>query len=204
MSEFEVREDEHGFGRVLILKGSWTDGVALFMEANGIDSLRLSDSFGSKSNDLSFLSRLSFLRGLEIYCWEAKTINVVESLPQLELIGLQCKSTAQINFEKFQNLKMALVTWSSGLGSLLNVSSLEKLNIQRYPYVDLNPMSALINLKRLYLTSRKLQSLAGISRLASLEALDLYNCPNLESLSGSESCPKLVAVEVENCPRVSA
>ncbi len=69
MNNFELRDDENGIGKVLILKGAWSDDYACYMQEHGIFALRLSDSFGFKGHDLSFLSKLAFLRSLELYCW---------------------------------------------------------------------------------------------------------------------------------------
>lgn len=202
MDNFEIREDENGIGKVLILKGGWSDGVGAYMRENGIYALRLTDSFGFKGHDLSFLSKLSFLRSLEIYCWEAKGIKVIESLPQLEVLGLQYKSTQKIDLSAFSKLRVALITWSKGLGSLLELASLETLNIQNYPHRNLEPITSMITLKQLHLTSRKLESLKGIEQLSSLELLDLYNCPFLTSMAGTEQHPKLKTIEIEACNRV--
>lgn len=203
MSKFEIRDDENGIGEVLILKGDWSDDVQSHMEKNNIFALRLTNSFGFNHENISFLSKLKFLRSLEIYCWNAKGLNVIESLPQLEVIGLQCKSAKKIDFSNHTNLKVALVTWSKGLSSLLEVPSLEKLNLQNYPHEDLIPISSMTKLKKLYLTSRKLESLRGIENLHSLVLLDLYNCPFLTSLSGTEHCLNL-KIEIEACNRVVA
>lgn len=204
MSNFEIRQDENGIGKVLILKGEWTDEVAAYMQANDIFALRLTDSFGFKGQDITFLKKLGFLRSLELYCWGAKGVKVIESLPQLEVLGLQFKSAQKIDFSAFLKLKVALVTWSKGLGSLLNISSLEKLNMQNYPHSDLMPISSMHDLKELYLTSRKLESLRGIEQLNKIEKLDLYNCQNLISLAGIENCPDLRTIETEVCNRVSS
>jgi uncharacterized protein with PQ loop repeat len=204
MSKFEIREDENGIGSVLILKGEWTEDISSYMQSNGIFSLRLSDSAGFKGQDISFIGKLDFLRSLEVYCWDAKGIKVIESLPQLEVLGLQYKSAQKIDLSAFSKLKIALVTWSKGLGSLLDVSSLEKLNIQNYPHSDLIPISSMLELKELYLTSRKLESLRGVEKLNKLEKIDLYNCQKLTSLVGTENCPDLKTIEIEACNRVSS
>ena len=204
MSNFEVRDDENGIGKVLILKGDWSDDVENYMRVNQIYALRLTDSFGFKGHDIAFLKKLSFLRSLEIYCWEAKGIKVIESLPQLEVIGLQSKSTQKVDFSSFSSLRVVLLTWSKGCESLLGLPSIEKLNIQNYPHSNLEPISSMASLRQLYLTSRKLESLEGIKQLGNLELLDLYNCSFLTSLNGTEQCPKLESIKVEACNRVSA
>lgn len=202
MNSFEIREDENGIGKVLILKEPWSDAVGVYMRNNSISALRLTDSFGFKIHDLSFLSELFFLRSLEIYCWDAKGVTVIESLPQLEVLGLQYKSTQKIDLSAFSKLRVALITWSKGLGSLLELTSLEKLNIQNYPHNNLELITPMAALKQLYLTSRKLESLKGIEQLVSLEVLDLYNCPFLTSIAGTELLPKLKTIDVEACNRV--
>ena len=149
MNSFEIRENENGIGKVLILKESWSDAVGVYMRNNSISALRLTDSFGFKIHDLSFLSELSFLRSLELYCWDAKGVTVIESLPQLEVLGLQYKSTQKIDLSAFSKLRVALITWSKGLGSLLELTSLEKLNIQNYPHNNLEPINPVAALKQL-------------------------------------------------------
>ena len=202
--DFEVADDENGIGKVLILKGDWSQRIHTYMLNNEIFALRLTDAFGFKGSDLSFLSNLSFLRSLEIYCWDAKGVEVIESLPQLEVLGLQFKSTKTIDFSAFLKLRVALLTWSKGLGSILELSSLEKLNIQNYPHRDLAPITSMVELKQLYLTSRKLESLNGIQKLEKLELLDLYSCPFLKNISDAEQHINLKAIEIEACNRVQA
>ena len=204
MNNFEIREDDNGIGKVLILKGAWSDDIATYMQENEIFALRLTDSFGFKGHDISFIPSLTFLRSFELYCWEAKGVKVLESLTQLEVLGLQYKSAQKVDFSAFKKLKVALITWSKGLSSLLQLSSIEKLNIQNYPHKNIEPISSMGSLKQLYLTSRKLESLKGIEHLGSLELLDLYNCPYLASLAGTELCPRLETIEIEACNSVSA
>ena len=203
-NKFEIHEDEDVFGKVLVLKDTWSQEIMSYMIKNNIFALRLTDSFGFKANDLSFLSELSFLKSLEIFCWDAKKINAIEPLVQLEALGLQYKSTRALNLSKFHKLKVAKVTWSKGLTSLLELKTIEKLNIQNYPHIDLIPINSKVVLKSLYITSRKLQNLNGINKFVNLEKLDLYNCPQLNSLNGVEECPKLQKIEVEACRNISA
>ena len=185
-------------GPVLILKGDWSDPVGEYMRSNDIRALRLTDSFGFKGQDLSFLAEQDFLKSLEIYCWRAKGIKVIEHLPQLEVLGLQFKSQAKVDFSNFFKLRVAKLTWAKGLPSLFSVDTLEYLNVQNYPYKDLAPIEHMKQLRRLLLTSRKLESLKGIERLAALQELDLYNCQKLRSLAGTDLIPRL-KIDVEAC-----
>ena len=204
MRNFEIRDDENGIGKVLIVKGDWSDDIASYMKQKKIYSLRLTDSFGFKGDDLSFLSSLKFLRSFELYCWEAKEVKNIEELPQIEVLGTQFKSSQKVDFSGFSNLRVALLKWSKGLESILDLKTLEKLNIQNYPFKNLEPLSNMTSLQRLYLTSRKLESLSGISKLENLAELDLYNCPALTSTSGIELCPNLGEIQIEACNQISA
>jgi hypothetical protein len=206
MSKFEVREDENedGIGKVLILKSAWSDEIETYMLKEKIFALRLSDSAGFKCTDLTFLLNLNFLKSLELYCWDAKNIKVIESLTQLEVLGLQFKSQRKLDFSKFESLRVVKATWAKGLSSILDLRTLEKLNIQNYPNEDLVQISQMSFLKQLYLTSRKLKSLDGISNLKQLELIDLYNCPQLTSTNGIEACTKLKTLEIEACRHLSA
>ncbi|MDN3685511.1 hypothetical protein QW180_25990 [Vibrio sinaloensis] len=85
MDKFEIRADENGIGSVLILKGSWSDYVLEYMLSNEIRALRLTDSFGFKDRDISFISQLTFLKSLEIYVWDATGLKSIEALTELEV-----------------------------------------------------------------------------------------------------------------------
>lgn len=204
VSKFEVRDDENGIGKVLILQSTWSEEIESYMLKKNILALRLSDSFGFKDTNLTFLSGLKFLKSLEVYCWGAKNIKAIESLTQLEVIGLQFKSQQKLNFTGFNKLRVVGVTWTKGLTSIFTLKSIEKLNIQNYPNTDLIQISQMTLLQKLYLTSRKLQSLNGVSNLKELKLLDLYNCPQLTSTNGIEACTKLKTIEIEVCKHLSA
>lgn len=51
MSDFEIRDDEHGIGKVLIVKGAWSSDISDYMIKEGIYAIRLTDSFGFKGED---------------------------------------------------------------------------------------------------------------------------------------------------------
>ncbi len=204
MPEFEIRDDEHGIGKVLILKGDWSDSIREYMIEHSIFALRLTDSFGFKGKDLSFVPELTFLKSFELYCWDAKDIKVIESLVNLEVLSLQFLSSKKLDFSNFKNLKTVGLTWKKGLGSLLSISSLEHLNVQNYPYENLDPISHMSNLKELYLTSRKLLTLEGIGKLTNLETLDLYNCQKLTCKADIDKCKKLEKIEIEACNKLRA
>jgi len=205
MFQFDIVCDDHGIGDVLILKEpTWSNEIATYMLDNNIHALRLSDSAGFRGGDISFIKSLGFLKSLELYCWDAKQVKEISNLSQLEVVGLQFKSTQKIDFSSFNNLRVAKVTWAKGLSSLLQCKTIEELNIQNYPLSDLRDISHMSELRKLFLTSRKLESLQGIEQLSCLEELDLYNCQKLTSIESSKECPRLVKVEIEACNKICA
>lgn len=202
MPDFEIRKDEHGIGKVLILKGSWSSDISEYMIRKRIYALRLTDSYGFKGESLSFLSSLTYLKSLELYCWDAKDVKSIETLPQLEVLGLQFRSSKKIDFSHFTNLRVALLTWSKGLESIFLLDNIEYLNIQNYPHKDLVSIEHMNKLKRLYLTSRKLESLKGIERLINLTELNLYNCQHLVSQIGIEKLKNLNKIGIDACNKL--
>jgi len=204
MSDFEVKDDEYGIGKVLIVKGPWSSDISDYMLKEGIYALRLTDSFGFKGEDLSFLPSLTYLKSLELYCWDAKDVKVLEELPLIEVLGLQFSSSKKIDFSHFTKLRIALLTWTKGLESLFSINNIEYLNIQNYPYTNLTPIEHMTKLNRLCITSRKLESLKGIENLVNLEELDLYNCQQLASKVGTEKLKKLQKIDIEKCNKLSA
>ena len=66
-SSYEIRDHEHGLGKVLWLKQSWQPHFKTILEDEGIVAVRFSALGSIKDLDLSVLSELPFLKGLEIY-----------------------------------------------------------------------------------------------------------------------------------------
>jgi len=201
---YEIRADEHGLGKVLIVRSPWRDEYKALLEDMEIPALRLSQSMGFTDTDVSFIEELNCLRGLEIYSWDVKDVTPITRMNNLEVVGLQTTSRKKIDLSCLNKLRVALLTYHPGLASVFKVSTLEYLNLGPYPYQDLSQLNDLKHLKSIYLTSRKLTSLEGIEQLTELELLDLYNCPNLQSLKGVEECSRLSKIKVERCRHIHA
>ena len=201
-TSYEIRDHENGLGKVLWLKQAWEPRFLDILKKKGISAIRFSALGTIKDLDLSVLAELEFLKGLEIYDWGVTDARILESLPNLEVIGLQIKRTKAIDFTRLPNLRVAMLTWCKGLEDVFLSQHLEYLNVQNYPFEDLHPLSSLQSLRRLSLTSRKLRSLSGISKLSLLEDLDLYDCRVLEDDEGLSSLPHLRRLEIEACNKL--
>lgn len=199
---FEIREHDHGLGKVLWLKQAWEPRFKSIMEDEGITTVRFSALGSIKNLDLSILAEMPFLKGVEIYDWDVSDVRVIEELPNLEVLGLQIKRTKPIDFSRIPNLRVALLIWCKGFEGVFSASCLEYLNISNFPFEDLRPLSALQSLRRLSLTSRKLKSLSGIKDLKLLEDIDLYDCRALEDNDGISSLPNLKRIEIESCNKL--
>ncbi|MEV3820813.1 hypothetical protein [Aeromonas dhakensis] len=67
--KYFIDEVENGMGRCLVLTAPWSDGFTSIIDKENISVLRLSQSAGWSGNDISFISDLTCLSGVEIYSW---------------------------------------------------------------------------------------------------------------------------------------
>lgn len=201
-NQFFIDDAENNMGRCLVLTAPWSDGIRLVIEKENISVLRLSQSAGWKGDDISFVTEVPNLKGLEIYSWGIKDLTPLQSLKKLEYLGLQCEFTKAPDFSDFTSLKICKLLWRPKAKTVFACSGLSLLNIVNYPSGDLTDIENMKDLQRLQLTSKKLVSLSGIEKLVSLSTLDLAECSKLENLSGVQRCQQLETVELEGCKKV--
>jgi hypothetical protein len=197
--EYQVRDSDHGLGRVFIPCGPWKPAYRDIMLRERIDGLRLSDSMGWRGQDVHFLSQLPFLRSAEIYSWQVKDFSVLSSLSELRLLGMECDVRGPIDFGPLDKLEVALLTWKSAFEGVLGCKRMKHLNVSSWPEVDLVKLGQMTDLRALFFQSRKLESLRGLSAFNLLEKLDIYGCPKLRTLEGVEVCQRLTSISVAAC-----
>ncbi|MFQ2469214.1 leucine-rich repeat domain-containing protein [Aeromonas caviae] len=200
--KYFIDEVENGMGRCLVLTAPWSDSFKSIIDKENISVLRLSQSAGWNGNDISFINYLPSLSGVEIYSWGVKDITPLESISNLEYLGLQCEFTNAPDFSKLKKLKVLKLFWRPKAKTIFSCDELNLLNVVNYPSENLKELNRMSLLRRLQLTSRKIKSLSGIEDLSSLSILDLADCPKLEDLSGIDKCQQIEIVEIENCKRV--
>ncbi len=206
---YQIVDDEHSAGRVLLVTGPWSADCALRLKLGDLQGVRLSYSAGFRGADLSFLADFADfadfadLRSVEVYSHEVKDLSPLASLSALELVGLVTKAKTKLRAEWFTSLRVALIQWQKGMEGLLECKHLEYLNAVNYPFADITPLEALTKLERLSLTSRKLVSLNGIEILSLLRDVDLYACPYLTSTEPLDRCPNIVRLRVESCRHIA-
>ncbi|MFQ2586117.1 leucine-rich repeat domain-containing protein [Aeromonas caviae] len=200
--KYLIDEVENGMGRCLVLTAPWSDSFKSIIDKENISVLRLSQSAGWNGNDISFINYLPSLSGVEIYSWGVKDITPLESISNLEYLGLQCEFTKAPDFSKLKKLKVLKVLWRPKAKTIFSCDELNLLNVVNYPSENLKELNKMSLLRHLQLTSKKIKSLSGIEELSSLSILDLADCPKLEDLSGIDKCQQIEIVEIENCKRV--
>ncbi len=202
LTEHQIRESEHGFGRVFIPSGLWKPEYSTFLRSEGIDGLRLSNSAGWKGSDLQFLSELPFLRSLEIYSWGVRDCSALSSLSELRLVGLECDVRGSVDFGPLGKLEVVLLSWAKAIEGVLQCRRIRNLNVSKWPGVDLMSLTEMEELRELNVSSQKLHSLDGISEFSLLESLDLDRCPKLTSLEGVESCHRMTSFSLSSSKAV--
>lgn len=200
---YEIRDDEHGIGKVFILRSPWHDSFTDVMTSAAIEAIRLpTDGYGFKAQPIGFIGNLTFLRSVEIYTYDITDLTPLNRLKKVEVLGLQVKNA--LGIENWRPpLRVLLASWSKQLESMLSIGSLEYVNISNYPFADLQAL-ATPHLRRLSLTSSKLETLLGAADLPLLETVDLYNCPNLKSVEEISMIGSMKSLSVEACRHISS
>lgn len=200
---FFIDTGEKNSGDCLVLTSYWNESLREIMFEKEINNLRLSRFAGWKDKDVSFLKTLPFLKGVEVYADDIRDLSAMKNLELLEYIGLDCNLSFDLDLNNFVNLKILQVKWNKHLKNMFNLSSIEYLNIIKYPYEDLVSLHNYSKLKKLQLTSTKLKSLKGIDNLINLKSVDLFKCNQLESLESVDRLELLEELEIENCKKIN-
>ncbi|MGL6515358.1 hypothetical protein [Aeromonas caviae] len=153
--KYLIDEVENGMGRCLVLTAPWSDSFKSIIDKENISVLRLSQSAGWNGNDISFINYLPSLSGVEIYSWGVKDITPLESISNLEYLGLQCEFTKAPDFSKLKKLKVLKLFWRPKAKTIFSCDELNLLNIVNYPSENLKELNRMSLLRRLQLTSKK-------------------------------------------------
>jgi hypothetical protein len=199
-----IVEQEHLAGRCYVLTGPWEPRCVQVMRKEGAQFLRLNPTLGARFDvDLQFLRGLTFLRGVEIYAPSVKDLAELVSLPQLELLGLQCPFK-RIDFAAaFPQLRFASFAWRPGCETFFESEGLQFLFMEGYPQEDLTTLQRLSQLRRMHVNARKLKSARGVEMLASLDHVTFAYCRALADITALADCEPLRVLEFHNCPLVS-
>jgi len=196
-----ITQNDYNQGNCLVLEKSWDDSFYTLIENEQIKYLRLSELAGWKDDHIDFLKNISTLKGVEIYSTKIKNISVLEALPNLRMLNLDCPYR-NIDFSKLKHLEHLSIKWRLNSETIFDLINLLTINIVNFPYKDFFNFRKLLNLNNIKLTSRKLRTLNGIENLNELASIDLFRCPNLTTLKNIGQCKKLISLEIENCKNI--
>lgn len=155
---------------------------------SGIESITLV-SWPEKSS-LEFLRDQSFIKGIHISLDGNINITPINSLKNLEYFESDSnRILGKIDLANFPNLKYLKFGFSdyvfTGFESLMN---LVELNVNNWPYDNLDNMKHLENLQVLkFEFAKKLKSLKGIEVLENLSELYFYSAQHLEDINALEA-----------------
>ena len=196
--------DDYIGGRVMVLQGPWHEEFNSVIQ-DDVLSLRLSHSAGWRAQPLDFLANLPNLRGIGIYDFNVKDISEIWALKNLESIALDCSLSRSGDYTLFEKLTHFLSRWSPSVESALSVPTLQHLNIDAYPYEDLEPLHALQDLRVLKIMSRKLSTLNGIEKFTKLEEIDFSYCTQLHSIDAvSEASTSIHSIWFDTCKKIGS
>lgn len=198
-----IDSDGNGLGQCLVLTGPWRDELADLMSSRGLSLLRLSSSVGWNGDDISFVSRLKFLTGLEVYSWNIKDVSPLFQLAGLRYVGLQCEFTSKADFGTLTGLEILKLFWRPKVTGVEHCTNLRHLNVVNYPHDDLSEWISLVNVQRLQITSNKLLSLRGIEAMSRLKNIDVAKCPKLNDIARLATCNELQSMTFTACRRLS-
>lgn len=189
-------------GRIYVLTEAWREAYLEVLRSEDVVGIRLSESAGWPVQDPGFLSRLPALRSIEIYAWSLKDLSALYEQPQVEVLNLQCQFK-RLDFARFRYLRDLGLRWRPGAETLFQCPGIEYLNVDGFPYEDLQHLRKLERLSVLLLQSRKLRCLSGIERCRRLSRLDLAFCTTLDDISDLSGLPNLEEVALVSCRKVS-
>jgi len=185
--------------KIFLIKNSWSENLLNDLKSEKPDILRISFSGGWKDENIDFLGELAnMLQGIEVYSWKVNNLQPLYECPNIDHLAFQVELKKVFDLSRFQNLRTLKVFYSAKLKGFEQLTKLQHLNLSNYPYETLREVAEMSDLKKLFLTSRKLKSIDGVC-FERLKKLDLSMCYKLENLSGVECFEALEELELANC-----
>lgn len=150
----------------------------------------------------AFESHLIHLEiGDESFDW-----SILPELSFIERLSIGGWFKCDIDFDKMQSLQYLSTYWNEGYDQrLFGAKKLKALSIQGFKFPNLDELSRLESLEYLnVLNSRTLISTQGIEKLTSLRRLYLLNCSALYELTHLKNNAVLESLRLENCKKLDS
>lgn len=196
----EIEIDQSG--RKAVLFGSWTSKDGHEIRRQGVRRLVIRGFVG---DDLDFLGELPELESLDVDDLHVKNVSGISRQPHLRRLTVDAYYTAPVDLSGLPELEEVHLEWGRGAESLIGSPRLQRLSLNHYPGRDLLDLGGDLGSVREFRIAGagRLESLAGIERLHSLQGLRLLALRRLSTLDGIESLAStLTDLELDTCRRV--
>lgn len=156
--------------------------------------------------DITFVKLIPQLNSFRIYCGIPIDLKPLSEIAQLKTLEIECpKLRAPFAINNFTALRKLHIVWHRHLLPLIQLSNLQSLSIQNYPFTSFAEIVHMKNLENLdIIGSKKLLSLDGLSGMPKLKKLFIDRSPNLADISAIEDIPFSGDVTFESCKLVTA
>jgi hypothetical protein len=176
--------------------------------------------------DLDFLEQLPNITQARLLTPRLGDIAGLRFLHKLTNLSVERPNYRLDVLEELSELEeLYLDDWRAGAASILRLSKLRKIGIQKYGYPTLEPAHAWTALQELWLNAgkledlrgippslrklrltcqRKLNSLSALAACGNLEEVYLQSCRQVESLAGLEGCSRLRVLSLVQCGRIES
>jgi hypothetical protein len=181
---YQIKEDENGFGPVLVLGSQTNIEINILMKELGVRAIRLSESMGWNGTDLSVLASVSSdsIDSLEIYSSKIADLSGISKLSSLKKIGLQTKKLRGFRVSDFPYLEVFFCKLQRQV-SLEGLSdNLRILKLTGFLGEDLSDLPSVQSLQYLAVYGKRLKSLSGIERYPSLLRLTVGDAESLSNI----------------------
>lgn len=201
MSRFEIIMCDEREGVDL---HEWGPDVVHFMSERGIEDLHLNQARGWRGSDISFLSKMPFVKCLSIIDSQINDLSPLYDLPRLKTLNLAVAARTPLDFTRFPSLRsVQLQDWSvRQWGSILQCDALEGLSLFEFSGPNLMLMHNLAALRALILVNPGIRSVEGVEDVPNLRFLRLDRARMLESLYGIGEKARLEVVVLDGLPKL--
>jgi Leucine-rich repeat (LRR) protein len=186
-----------------MVEGHWSSDITLNIKHNNIRGLFLNYARGWKGDNYDFLADLTRLELLQIAALSLPELNIIEVLSELKYLSISPQPKRAIEFTRLKNLRSCAIRWWPGASSLFGLSELEYLFLDTFKTHDFSPLAYLNSLKRLSIGNSNIDTLEPVSKLISLEKLELLNCRSIERIDSIEALQRLKWLRIDGSKSLS-
>ncbi|CAL6004960.1 leucine-rich_repeat protein [Hexamita inflata] len=171
-----------------------------------------------KCNNITINFNSQNIKDLMLNCCILKSLESFQ-LPNLQNLGItdfssvnldninQFKNLRELNLQdnkeinslsQLQDLQLQITSLNLSRCKLMDMQSIDPVDVQKDQYIDVSPLKFLVKLEKLYLNNCKLNDINMLSFLHNLNELDLsYN--DITDLTPLQTLVQLKMLKLENC-----